>query len=288
MTVFNFGSINIDHFYRLPHLPGPGETLAATGYDRGLGGKGANQSVAAHRAGADVVHIGMVGPDGSGRRELADFGVDVRFVGTEGRVTGHANVHVDAGGENMIVVLPGANHEQSLTLLKSALAEARPGDHFMLQGEANLGAEAAALAREAGCFVTYSAAPFKPARVAEMLPLCDLVAVNSVEAQQMAAHLGVTVDALPIANLLITDGANGARWRGDEVIDQPAFPVEAVDTTGAGDCFIGTVIAARDQGAGRAEALRRGAGAAALQVTRPGTADAMPTADEVAAFLDGR
>ena len=138
MTVFNFGSINIDHFYRLPHLPGPGETLAATGYDRGLGGKGANQSVAAHRAGGDVVHIGMVGPDGSGRRELAGFGVDVRFVGTEGRVTGHANVHVDAAGENMIVVLPGANHEQSLTLLKSALAEARPGDHFMLQGEAIL------------------------------------------------------------------------------------------------------------------------------------------------------
>jgi ribokinase len=122
MTIYNFGSINIDHFYRVPHLPGPGETLSATGHDSGLGGKGANQSVAAALAGSHVVHIGMVGPDGAGREALAGFGVDVAHVGRAGTITGHANIHVDPTGENMIVVLPGANHEQSFDSVRAALA----------------------------------------------------------------------------------------------------------------------------------------------------------------------
>lgn len=290
MTIFNLGSINIDHFYRVPHLPVPGETLAATGYDKGLGGKGANQSVAAALAGSKVVHIGMVGPDGSGKHELERFGVDTRFVGTDGSVTGHANVHVDDAGENLIVVLPGANHEQSLSLLENALAEAVRGDHFMLQNEVTLGAEAAQIARAAGCFVTYSAAPFKPEKVAEMLPLADLVVVNEVEADQMAAHLGVAIDAIEVPHLLVTKGASGAVWRERDGTEHhvAAFKVDPVDTTGAGDCFIGVIIAAMDQGMGIDAALRFGAAASALQVTRPGTADAIPTRDEIDAFLASR
>lgn len=287
MTVFNLGSINIDHFYRVPHLPVPGETLAATGYAKGLGGKGANQSVAAARAGSRVVHIGMVGPDGSGKRELDRFGVDTRFVGMGGSVTGHANVHVDDAGENLIVVLPGANHEQSLTLVETAISEAKPGDYFMLQNEAALGAEAAKHARAQGCFVVYSAAPFKPEKTADMLPLADLLVVNEVEAQQMADHLGVSVDQMDVPNLLVTKGAAGAVWRerGGTEHQVAAFKVDPVDTTGAGDCFIGAVIAAMDQGMSIEDALRFGAAASALQVTRPGTADAIPTRAEVDAFL---
>jgi ribokinase len=287
MTIFNLGSINVDHFYRVPHLPVPGETLAATGYDFGLGGKGANQSVAATKMGSRVVHIGMVGRDGSGRDMLAEFGVDVRFVGTDGSVTGNACVYVDGDGENLIVVLPGANHEQSLELIENALAEAAPGDHFMLQNEATLGADAARLAKARGCFVVYSAAPFKAGKVAEMLPLADLVVVNDIEAQQLADHLGCDVSDLPVPNLIVTHGAKGATWRGAETFEQPAFPVDPVDTTGAGDCFIGAVVAALDQGRPVPEALRFGVAAAALQVTRPGTAQAMPDRAEVEALLRG-
>ncbi|MAM63426.1 ribokinase [Maritimibacter sp. UBA3975] len=285
MTVFNLGSINVDHFYRVPHLPVPGETLAATGYDFGLGGKGANQSVAAARMGSTVVHIGMVGPDGAGRDLLADYGVDVRFVGTDGSVTGNACIYVDVEGENLIVVLPGANHEQSLSMVEAALTEARSGDHFMLQNEVTLGAEAARIAKNAGCFVTYSAAPFKPEKVAEMLPLADLIVMNEVEAQQLSKHLEMMIEELPVPNILVTRGSAGVTWRGDEVIFQPAFPVHPVDTTGAGDCFIGAVIAGLDQGFTIPDALRLGAAASAIQVTRPGTAQAIPTRAETDTLL---
>lgn len=285
MTIFNLGSINVDHFYRVPHLPVPGETLAATGYSFGLGGKGANQSVAAVSMGSKVVHIGMVGPDGSGRDLLESYGVDVRFTGTEGTITGNASVYVDDAGENLIVVLPGANHEQSLTMVESALKEAQVGDFFLLQNEVTLGAQAARLAREKGCFVVYSAAPFKADKVADMLPLADLVVVNEIEAMQLADHLGVSVDGIDVPTLVITRGPKGVTWRGSERYEQGSFPVTPVDTTGAGDCFIGSVIAGLDQGLSVPEALRLGAASAAMQVTRPGTADAIPSRAEVDAFL---
>lgn len=281
MTVFNFGSINVDCVYRVPHLPRPGETIAATSMSAGLGGKGANQSVAVARAGRVACHIGKVGPEGPARGWMADYGVDVTHVGTEGGVTGHASVYVDDGAENLIVVMPGANHEQSLTRLKTALSTAKPGDLFLMQNEVNLGVEAAKLAREAGLYVIYSAAPFKPETVADMLPLVDLLVVNQVEADQMAAHLGVSVDQIDVPNLLITRGADGATWRGAEVYEQPAFPVDPVDTTGAGDCFIGYVAAGLDEGLSIPDALRLGAAASAIQVTRPGTAEAIPTREEV-------
>lgn len=287
MTIFNFGSINVDHVYRVPHLPVAGETLTATSLTSGLGGKGANQSVAARRMGSEVVHIGMVGPDGAGRDALERFGIDVRFTGTDGSVTGHANIYVDDAGENQIVVMPGANHQQSLTLLKTALLEASEGDLFLLQNEANLTADAARLAREAGCFLIYSAAPFKAEKAEAMLPLVDLLVVNQIEADQIAGHLGVSIEEMDVPNILITRGAKGAEWRGTERYEQPAFPVDPVDTTGAGDCFIGAVASGLDQDLTIADALRLGAAASAIQVTRPGTADAIPTRAEVDAFLSG-
>ena len=285
MTVFNFGSINVDHFYNVPHLPRPGETLAATGHAQGLGGKGANQSVAARRMGSDVIHIGMVGPEGAGRRELDQFGVDVRFTGTDGRMTGHANIYVDERGENLIVVMPGANHEQSLTLLEAAMSEAQVGDVFLLQNEANHTAEAARMARDAGCFVIYSAAPFKPEKAHDLLPLVDVLVVNAVEAEQMVEFLGIEIEELEVPALLITNGADGAMWRGTTEVFQAAFTADPVDTTGAGDCFIGAVAAGLDQGLSIAEALHLGSAASAIQVTRPGTADAIPTRQEVDALL---
>lgn len=289
MTVFNFGSINVDHFYRLPHLSQPGETLTATGYNTGLGGKGANQSVAVAKAGVEVHHIGMVGSDGAHMRQhLGDMGVNITYVNSEGTVTGHANIYVDPDGENEIVVFPGANHEQSLSLLKRALDTAKPGDFFMMQNEITLKLEAARLAQEKGLFVVYSAAPFKADVAREMLPFADLLVLNEVESEQLSVALGVPVDEIPVPSLLITKGAQGAVWYDHgtgETLEVSAIPVQSVDTTGAGDCFIGYVVAGLDQGMTRSEALRFGSAAAALQVTRPGTADAIPARDEVDAFL---
>jgi ribokinase len=283
-VIYNLGSINLDHVYRVPHLPLPGETLGASGYSVGLGGKGANQSVAAARAGARVCHIGAVGPDGDwARRTLADFGVDVTGVQVLATPTGHAIINVDTAGENAIVLFPGANVVLDEDAVAAALAGAGPGDTLMLQNETSGQEAAARLAAARGLRVIYSAAPFDVAAVRAVLPYVSLLAVNAVEAAQLTAALG----RAPDLDMIVTRGAQGAEWFSpeSEPLFVPSFPVTPVDTTGAGDCFIGTLAAALDAGDDRLTALRRASAAAAIQVTRPGASTAMPTAQEVTAFL---
>lgn len=291
MTVWNLGSINEDRFYRLPRLPEPGETLTATGFSVGLGGKGANQSVAVAKAGSTARHIGRIGPEGDWAREkLAAFGIDVTHVAQGVTPTGHANVHVDDAGENMIVVYPGANRAIEVQQIEAALADARSGDYLLLQNETNLAGDAARIAREKGLFVIYSAAPFEAGAVQAVLPFADMLVLNEVEAAQLSAEIGIAADDMPVAWLLVTKGASGAVLKDlgkDEVHGSEAFRVTPVDTTGAGDCFIGYVVAGLEQGLGPTEAMRLGAGAAAIHVTRPGTSDAIPDRAEVDAFLAG-
>ncbi len=287
MTVFNLGSINVDHFYQVPHLPAPGETLAATSFQTGLGGKGANQSVAASLAGSPVIHIGAVGQDGDwATGQLAGFGVDVTHVIKTNAPTAHAIINIDTQGENAIVVFSGANVKQSLTQAKQALSKAKPGDTLLLQNETNLQSDVARLAKDRGVFVIYSAAPFSPDAVRDMAPYTDLLVVNEIEAEQLRAAFG----SIPVKNLIVTRGAEGSVWQedGKPDISAPAFPVAPVDTTGAGDCFIGSLAAALDQGANRTNAMRFASAASAIQVTRPGTADAIPTKAETDAFLAER
>lgn len=288
MSIFNLGSINIDHVHRVAGLPGPGETVSDTGYAVGLGGKGANQSLAAAAAGAQVQHIGAVGPEGGWIRErLAAAGVGVEHLATVDAATGHAVVVVDAGGENQIVIHGGANRMLTEAQIAAALARARPGDWFLAQNETNLVAEGFAMARAAGLRTAYAAAPFDAEAAAGLAGAVDLIAVNAVEAGQLAAHLGT--EAVPVPELLMTLGARGARLTaGAAVTEVAAFAVDPVDTTGAGDCFLGWFLAARDRGAAAEEALREAAAAAAIQVTRAGAADAIPSAAEVAAFLAER
>jgi ribokinase len=289
MTIFNLGSINTDHFYFVPHLPAPGETLAATGYSVGLGGKGANQSVAAAQAGAPVIHIGSVGPDGGGMvAQLRGYGVDCAHVSTVQVPTAHANINITPEGENAITIYPGANLEQSLTHLESAISAASDGDCLLLQNETNLQLEAVRMAAAAGLFVIYSAAPFSADAVEAVLPHIDLLVMNAVEARQLSEALGTDLAQLPVPHLLLTDGERGATWHdrsADDALHVPAFPVTPVDTTGAGDCFIGYTVAGLNEGMSPQEAMRLAAAASALQVQRPGTADAIPARAEVDAFL---
>ncbi|MCO8143732.1 ribokinase [Rhodovulum tesquicola] len=283
MTVYCLGSINADHVYAVPHLPAPGETLAATGLTRGLGGKGANQSVAAARAGARVVHIGAVGADGDWAvQRLARFGVETDHIAICDAPTGHAIINVAPDGENAIVILPGANMQQDAGRIADALAGAGRDDTLLLQNETSHQAEAAALATASGLRVVYSAAPFDLAALGAVLPHLSLLVLNAVEDAQMRAAPG-RIDG---PEIIVTDGPRGAVWRFDgRTLSMPAFPVTPVDTTGAGDCLIGSLVAALDRGLTRPEALRYASAAAAIQITRPGTADAMPPRAEVEAFL---
>ena len=287
MAVYNLGSINLDHVYRVPHLPLPGETLSAVDYTVGLGGKGANQSVAVAKAGAVIRHVGCVGREGTwalGR--LRDYGVDVSRVTIGKQPTGHAIINVDPGGENAIVIFPGANHGIDAVAMDEALADGVTGDTLMIQNETSLQVEAARIAQQKRMFVVYSAAPFDAEAVRAILPHVSLLVVNEGE----AAQLQVALNGRPEVDMVITRGSKGAEWIsvGAEPVFHPAFRVTPVDTTGAGDTFIGTLVAGIDLGLSRVEAMRRAAAAAALQVTRPGAAQAIPTAQEVNAFLDAQ
>ncbi|KCV82521.1 PfkB domain-containing protein [Actibacterium atlanticum] len=284
MAVFNLGSINIDHFYEVAHLPAPGETIAAKTYRTGLGGKGANQSVAAARAGAKVFHGGAVGAGGEwARAALGSFGVDTSNVVKLAEPSGHAVICVDPDAENSIVIVPGANRRLTGADAEAALRFAKVGDVLLLQNETSAQADAARIGREKGLFVIYSAAPFDVRAVQAVLPYIDMLVMNEVEAQQLHEALG----AAELPQTVITLGARGAVWcKSGSEIAQPGFEVGPIDTTGAGDCFTGALAAAMDRGLPGTDVLRFAVAASALQVTKPGTAAAMPGLEEIQSFLN--
>lgn len=285
MTIYNLGSINIDHTYRMAHLPAPGETIAAHSLLTGLGGKGANQSIAIARAGGRVHHIGAIGPEGRWTVDrLARDGVDVAAVTTTQTATGHAIIAVDDAAENAIIIFPGANRQITPGQVAAALDRAGPGDWLLLQNETSAGVEAAQAARARGLKVCYCAAPFDSAAVRRILPFADLLSVNEVEEAQLFDDL--PKGALEHIDRLVTYGSRGAAYvTGSGKVQVAAFAVTPVDTTGAGDTFLGYALAGLDAGMSVEASLRRAAAAAAIQVTRPGAAEAIPLGDEVDAFL---
>lgn len=284
MTVYNLGSINADYFYRVPHLVGPGETLAATDLTTGLGGKGANMSVAAARAAARVVHSGAIGSDGRWEAErLLEYGVDTRCIAEVGAPTGHAIICVDGQGENSIVLLAGANHAITEDVIGAALSESSAGDSFLTQNETNGQITAARMAKELGLRVVYAAAPFEAAAVEAVLPFLDLLVLNEVEAAQLVSETGTGIADLPVVDTVVTKGAAGCHWHHKGAAPEmfEAFDVMPVDTTGAGDTFTGFLVAGLDRGMPMAQAITLGMRAGALMVTRVGTADVIPDLKEL-------
>lgn len=290
MAIWNLGSINIDHVYRLEHLPQPGETLAAASYVQGLGGKGANQSIAAACAGADTHHLGAMG-------QSDDWVIDRLFkrgvlstdiLRMKDQATGHAIILLDDQAENAIVIHPGANRAITPDMLAGPLSEIRPGDTLLIQNETSCQVEAAQAARKAGARVIYSAAPFDIEAVRAILPHVTILAMNAGEAEALFAAMP---GDLPVEGLLITRGGEGAEYRDlttGTVHRQGAFKVRPVDTTGAGDTFAGYFAASLDRGDPVPQALRLASGAAALKVTRPGAGDAIPALAEVLDFLEAQ
>ena len=259
MTILNLGSINIDRVLRVPAMPMPGETLAATSETLGLGGKGANQSIAIARSGGSIRHLGAVGDGGQWLIDrLAENGIDTRFIMTRPGPSGQAFVMLRDDGENSIVLLAGANATLADQEIALAIGEMTAGDWFLCQNETN-GIEAAVdLARRRGLKVAYSAAPFREESVAAVLNGIDLLAVNAVEYAQLRK---ANLEPPDSVSLLVTDGAAGTTLRHDGTIFRvAAFPVKAIDASAD----------------------------AALQVERLGAGDMIPTQAEVAAFRCSR
>ncbi|MEL6684345.1 MAG: ribokinase [Pseudomonadota bacterium] len=286
MAIWNLGSINADFVYRVPHIPAPGETLSSTERQVFLGGKGANMSVAAARAAARVHHIGAVGEDGRWAiQRLLEYGVDTRNIAVLDTETAQAIIMVDPAGENAIVLHPGANAEVPQVTLQAAMAEAETGDRLIIQNETNLQRTAAELGKKLGLRVAYAAAPFDADRVQAVLPYLDFLILNAVEAAQLQTATGQAPGDLPVRDVIVTRGAEGADWYGTDGHDHfPAIKVDPVDTTGAGDTFTGYVVAGLDRGMPMAQAIKQATKAGALMVTRHGTADVIPDLSEVQAF----
>jgi ribokinase len=286
MAIWNLGSINADFVYRVPHIPAPGETLSSTGRQMFLGGKGTNMSVAAARAAARVNHIGAVGQDGRWAiQRLLEYGVDTHNIAVLDTETAQAIIMVDPEGENAIVLHPGANAEIPQVTLQAAMAEAETGDWLVIQNETNLQRTAAEMGKKLGLQIAYAAAPFDADRVKAVLPSLDFLILNAVEAAQLEEAIGTAPADLPVRDVIVTRGADGADWYSAAGKQHfPAIKVDAVDTTGAGDTFTGYVLAGLDRGMPMAQAIGQATKAGALMVMRHGTADVIPDLSEVQDF----
>ena len=251
--VLNVGSLNIDRVYRVPHIARPGETLAASSLQVFAGGKGANQSVALARAGARVGHCGRVGPDGTWLIEkLAAQGVLTQWIAAGPAPTGQAIIQVADDGENAIVLLAGANHEITAADVDAALAALRPGAWVLAQNETSSVGHLIERAAAAGLHVAFNPAPFTPEVIGYPLDRLRLLVANESEAEGLtgasdpAESLRRLTSRLPGAEIVLTLGAAGVLYGcGDERLHVPACAAQAVDTTAAGDTFIGYFLAER-------------------------------------------
>lgn len=289
MAIWNLGSINADYVYSVPHIPAPGETLASTERQVYLGGKGANMSVAAARAGSLVHHIGAIGKDGHWAVDrLRESSISTDHVAELDVATGQAIIAVDDAGENAIILHSGANFEITESQVADALGRASSGDWFVCQNETNQQANAVKLAASLAMKVAYAAAPFDAEAVASVLAHLDFIILNEIEMFQLTEATGKKANELGIDTVIVTLGSEGADLysaeNGSEKIHFDAVKVTPVDTTGAGDTFTGYVLSGLDRGLSVHEAVETANYAGALMVTRRGTADVIPTIEEVEAF----
>ncbi|WP_230111722.1 ribokinase [Microbacterium foliorum] len=303
--VIVLGSANHDTSVSMPRIPGPGETILATGAASGPGGKGLNQAVAAARAGASTTFVGAVGDDEAGERlrgVLIEEGVRAGL-GVSERPTGTAFVMVADDGENAIVVVAGANGDGAAITAEaaSALASAGSGDLVLAQLEVPLDAVLSAFrsAKERGATTVLNAAPSRPLSD-DQLALVDVLIVNQHECLDLAGApvegvAGAAVAdaarllAARVGTVVVTLGSEGALvLSAGEATRIPAFPVTAVDTTAAGDTFCGALVSRLAAGDPLAAAVPFASAAAALCVQRSGAAASAPRLDEIMELLECR
>ncbi|MGB3625885.1 MAG: ribokinase [Henriciella sp.] len=278
--IITVGSVNLDLVASAEHLPAPGETVTGASFAQYPGGKGANQTLAARRLGAEVSMIGRVGDDPYADEALALLkadGVDLSGVITdEQAATGVALIGVDARGENQIIVASGANGEVG----SGDVTGAGPADAVLCQLEVPVPAVMEAGKIETPLFAI-NLAPALPVPAA-LLERADLLIVNEIEADFYGAliHRGDGMVALTL-------GRQGSvLYRaGKEVARMNVFTVPVIDTTGAGDTFCGALVVALAEGMDEGKALRFASAAAALAVTKPGAQPSIPDRKEVEAFL---
>jgi len=284
MRIFNFGSLNIDHVYRVSDLVPPGATITVQEYRQFCGGKGLNQSIALARAGASVVHVGVVGNDGDVLLQaLRDDGIDTGMIHRTDSASGHAVIQVSDSGENAIIVHPGANRLLSEVQIDAALQQANPGDWVLCQNETSGVEYLLHAASAAGLHTACNPAPMTPAAHDYPYHLLDLLLVNQTEAETLTgcsdhqAMLDGLQQLCPSGIVVLTLGARGAlACQHGHWLQQPAQQVKVIDSTAAGDTFCGYFLQALSQKQPLQQCLQQASKAAAACVQQAGAAVSIP------------
>jgi len=325
MNILSFGSLNIDYVYRVAHIAREQETLASRSFQRYCGGKGLNQTAAAHaalnhsppakmetaeretplstetaahktpRSPAEVMvfHGGSVGSDDTIlRAELQQRGIDSRFVRTVNETTGHAIIQVSDGGENAIIIHGGANRMITAEQINETIGFFQAGDILLLQHEIAAIPEIMAAASQRGMRIFCNAAPCDQTVTQYPLQLVDTLIVNEIEGELLSGARAPAeiIEALtatyPQSTVIVTVGAEGALYgRGKERHQQSAYHFKPKDTTAAGDTFVGYYAAFIAQGKSPEEAMKIACAAASLSITREGAIPSIPAYWEVLPHL---
>ncbi len=290
MKVYNFGSLNIDKVYQVSHHVQSGETISAKNYNEFLGGKGLNQSIALAKAGATVLHVGTIGPDGKiFVSTLNEAGVDTTLIKEVETASGHAIIQVNDEGNNSIVIYGGANQLLEKERIDEVFKQITSDDLILLQNEISNIDYIIDRAYEASIPVALNFSPVDEGLLALDLNKITYLFVNEIEAQ-LAAKVDHLTDALlvltqryPNLQVVMTLGEEGAVYghAGSEEVKQAARIVPVVDTTGAGDTFTGYFLASLAQQASIADSLKMGCYASGIAITRAGASPSIPTLQEV-------
>ena len=297
MRKLNFGSLNIDHSYRVSHIVSPGETIAAESLTFTAGGKGLNQSIALAKSGLPTYHAGSIGTDGNFLQDLLiNSGVHVDFLQTVECLNGHAIIQVNDQGQNSIVIFGGSNQSVSKDQIDWTLEHFSSQDMVLLQNEISNVAYIAQRCMELNIPLAFNPSPISQ-ELLDTFPFDAVryLLVNETEAYEITHHTAPEkvakslLEKYPSIRLVMTLGGDGAYYADrEQVIRQDAFPLEAVDTTGAGDTFSGIFLGLIGQGWDCGKALCFGCAAAAIAVTRSGAAAAIPSMEQIEDFLSQR
>jgi ribokinase len=289
MKVFTIGSLNLDYVYQVDHFVCPGETIGSLGMNVFPGGKGLNQSIALARAGAQVIHVGKIGKEGSILREtLADSGVDVSKVAIGDGASGHAIIQVDKAGQNCILLYGGTNHQLDEAFIDEALLQCEKDDILLLQNEVNNLEYIMRRAHEKGMLIAFNPSPFDEHIQELPLSLVHWFLLNELEGMEISGQKEPEQIAAgirrkyPDSAIVLTLGKDGVLYMDDTCCEkQGIFKVPVVDTTAAGDTFTGYFLAGISEGLPIKETLRIASLASSIAVSRKGAAPSIPWREDV-------
>lgn len=289
MKILNYGSMNLDHVYAVPHFVSPGETILAMNNELFCGGKGLNQSMAVAKAGGVIYHAGIVGDDGNVMIDmLQKNGVDVSLIRKGSGPSSHTVIQVDPAGQNSIIVYSGENMRLSDKDMDEILDGFAAGDLIMLQNELYGSPQMMEKAAEKGLTVILNPSPADSRIMDYPLDRVDWFILNEIEGALLTGEekpekiLDKFRVIYPTSSVVLTLGEDGAYLQTKDLrMHQPAFKVHAVDTTAAGDTFTGYFIAGLAEGLPYEKIMKRAALASSIAVSRRGAADSVPLKAEV-------